>query len=152
VTILSILTLSHSAMLKDPSNVREFSLSAHRLPPEAELSQFIYTDGLAGGVNHAWLGRFWKSPLAVSVPYWASSCAIVTDREKNWSGNSTGFISRRGRATTKVSLEMLLAQIAIPWLLPPQRFASTIFLYVGGGTTTEESWPFLLRRRTCFPA
>ncbi len=56
VTLVSILVLFHDAMMKDPSNVHEFARGAHRVPAEAELSSFIYTDGLAGGVNHLWIG------------------------------------------------------------------------------------------------
>jgi hypothetical protein len=56
VTILSITLLFHDAMMKDPSNVHEFARSAYRSPTEAELSNFLYTDALAGGVNHIWIG------------------------------------------------------------------------------------------------
>ena len=42
--------------MKDPSNVHEFALSAHRTPTEAELSRFLYRDGLAGFANHLWIG------------------------------------------------------------------------------------------------
>jgi hypothetical protein len=34
--------------MKDPENIREFALSAHRAPTEAELSGFLYWDALGG--------------------------------------------------------------------------------------------------------
>jgi hypothetical protein len=43
-------------MMKDPSNIHEFARSAHRPPTEAELSDFLYWDALAGGVNHISIG------------------------------------------------------------------------------------------------
>lgn len=55
-TLASVVVLFHDAMVRDPSNIREFALSVHRQPSEAELSRFSYTDGLAGGVNHLWIG------------------------------------------------------------------------------------------------
>ena len=42
--------------MKDLSNVHEFARSAHRAPTEAELSHFLYTDSIAGGFNHIWIG------------------------------------------------------------------------------------------------
>lgn len=56
VTIASTVLLFHDVMMNDPSNAREFALGTHRVASEAELSRFIYRDGLAGGVNHIWLG------------------------------------------------------------------------------------------------
>jgi hypothetical protein len=54
VTIMSITILFHDAMMNDPSNIHEFALSAHRSPTKAELSSFLYSDALAGEVNHLW--------------------------------------------------------------------------------------------------
>jgi hypothetical protein len=56
VTIVGVVTLFHDAMMKDSSNIHEFARSAHRTPSDAELSKFIYLDGLAGGLNHIWIG------------------------------------------------------------------------------------------------
>lgn len=56
LTIVSVVIVFHDALMKDPANIREFAHSAHRVPSEAELSQFIIRDGLAGGVNHVWIG------------------------------------------------------------------------------------------------
>jgi hypothetical protein len=53
---MSIILLFHDAMMKDPSNIHEFARGAYRVPSEAELSRFLYWDGLAGGVNHLWIG------------------------------------------------------------------------------------------------
>jgi hypothetical protein len=56
LTVVSITVFFHDAMMKDPSNVHEFARSAHRAPTEAELSNFLYSDAVAGGVNHIWIG------------------------------------------------------------------------------------------------
>jgi hypothetical protein len=57
-TIFAITLLFHNAMMGDPANLREFARSAHRLPSTAELSRFLYTDALGGGLNHLWIGPF----------------------------------------------------------------------------------------------
>jgi hypothetical protein len=36
--------------------IHEFARGVHHVPSEAELSRFVYWDGLAGGVNHMWIG------------------------------------------------------------------------------------------------
>jgi hypothetical protein len=56
VTIVSVVVLFHDAVMKDPSNIHEFARGAHHVPSEAELPRFIHADGLAGGVNHLWIG------------------------------------------------------------------------------------------------
>ena len=56
ITGLSIAILFHDAMMRDPSNIREFARSAHRLPTQAELSSFLYWDALGGFLNHIWIG------------------------------------------------------------------------------------------------
>src|SRR6516165_9355185 len=56
VTGTTIVVLFHDAMMKDPSNIHEFSLSAHRPPTEAELSDFLYSDMVAGMVAHLFIG------------------------------------------------------------------------------------------------
>jgi hypothetical protein len=56
VTGLTMVVLFHDAMMKDPSNIHEFSLSAHRPPTDAELSDFLYSDAMAGMVAHLFIG------------------------------------------------------------------------------------------------
>jgi hypothetical protein len=56
VTGVTIVVLFHDAMMKDPSNIHEFSLSADRPPTDAELSGFLYSDMLAGMVAHLFIG------------------------------------------------------------------------------------------------
>jgi hypothetical protein len=48
--------LFHDALMKVPSEVREFARTARRPPAEAELSSALLGDGLAGTVNHIWVG------------------------------------------------------------------------------------------------
>jgi len=55
-SLVSVTVLFHDAMMKDPSNIHEFARSAHRIPTENELSGFLYSDAIAGGVNHIWIG------------------------------------------------------------------------------------------------
>ncbi len=54
LTLLAI-TLFHSAMMGDPAHIHEFGRSAHQLPTHAELSSFLHTDALGGGLNHLWI-------------------------------------------------------------------------------------------------
>jgi hypothetical protein len=54
--LATVIVPFHNEMMKDPSNIREFERGAHDVPSEAELSRFIYSDGLAGGLNHVWIG------------------------------------------------------------------------------------------------
>jgi membrane associated rhomboid family serine protease len=56
VAILAITLLFHRAMMGDPANIQEFARSAHHVPTAAELSSFLYTDALGGGLNHLWIG------------------------------------------------------------------------------------------------
>jgi hypothetical protein len=56
VTGMIVVILFHAALMKDPSNIREFARTAHRPPSEAELSRFLYWDALGGVVNHLWIG------------------------------------------------------------------------------------------------
>ena len=56
VTGAAIVVLFHDAMMKDPSNIHEFSLSVHRSPTQAELSDFLYSDMAAGMVAHLLIG------------------------------------------------------------------------------------------------
>jgi hypothetical protein len=56
VTLISVVILFHGALMKDPSNIQEFARAAHRAPTEAELSNFLYRDALAGALNHLWIG------------------------------------------------------------------------------------------------
>jgi hypothetical protein len=55
-TGMSVIVLFHDALMKDPSYIHEFVRGAHHVPSERELSEFIYWDGLGGGVNHMWIG------------------------------------------------------------------------------------------------
>ena len=55
-TGVTIVILFQNAMMKDPSNIHEFSLSAHRSPTEAELSDFLYSDMVGGMVAHLFIG------------------------------------------------------------------------------------------------
>jgi hypothetical protein len=43
---MGMVTLFHSALMQDPSNIHEFARTAHRAPTEAELSSFLYWDML----------------------------------------------------------------------------------------------------------
>ncbi len=56
VTIVSMVTLFHGALMQDPSNLREFARTAHHAPTAAELSSFLYWDALGGALNHLWIG------------------------------------------------------------------------------------------------
>jgi hypothetical protein len=56
VTPMSVVILFHGALMKDPSNMHELARAAHRAPTEAELSNFLYPDALAGALNHLWIG------------------------------------------------------------------------------------------------
>jgi hypothetical protein len=56
VTLLSVVMLFHEPMMKDPSNIHEFARTAHRVPTEIELSNFLYRDALGGALNHLWIG------------------------------------------------------------------------------------------------
>jgi hypothetical protein len=47
--------LFHEALMLDPSNIHEFARTAHRVPTEAELSNFLYWDALGGALNHLWI-------------------------------------------------------------------------------------------------
>ena len=51
VTSMSLIILFHDALMKDPSNIREFARSAHRSLTEAELSSFLFWDRLGGAVT-----------------------------------------------------------------------------------------------------
>jgi hypothetical protein len=55
-TLVTITAAFHEAMMKDPSNVQEFARTAHRPPSDAEMSYFLYSDALGGGLNHLWIG------------------------------------------------------------------------------------------------
>ncbi len=56
VTGMIVVILFHAALMKDPSNIREFARTAHRPPTEPELSTFLYWDALGGALNHLWIG------------------------------------------------------------------------------------------------
>jgi len=56
LTLMSMVVLFHEALMKDPSNIHEFALTAHRMPTEPELSNFLYRDALGGALNHLWIG------------------------------------------------------------------------------------------------
>lgn len=56
VTGVTMIFLFHDAMMNDPSNIHEFARSAHRSPTKAELSEFLYSDGVAGMVAHLVIG------------------------------------------------------------------------------------------------
>lgn len=56
MTLVSVTVLFHDAMMKDSSNIHEFTRSEHRSPTEEELSTFLYQDALGGGLNHIWIG------------------------------------------------------------------------------------------------
>jgi hypothetical protein len=56
VTGATIVVLFHDAMMKDPSNIHEFSLSAHHPPTQPELSDFLYSDMVTGMVAHLFIG------------------------------------------------------------------------------------------------
>jgi hypothetical protein len=56
LTGVGVTVLFHDAMMKDPSNIHEFARGAHRPPTDGELSDFLYSDAIAGGVNHIWIG------------------------------------------------------------------------------------------------
>jgi hypothetical protein len=55
VTLMSV-GIPFRALMKDPSNIHELARAAHRSPTEAELSNFLYRDALAGALNHRWIG------------------------------------------------------------------------------------------------
>ena len=55
-TLVGVVVLFHGALMQDTSNVRELMLGGHPAPSEHELSRFIYVDGIAGGLNHLWIG------------------------------------------------------------------------------------------------
>ena len=78
LTIVSVVIVFHDALMKDPANIREFAHSAHRVPSEAELSQFIIRDGLAGGVNHVWIGPLLGITVGGIGAVRANSCAVPT--------------------------------------------------------------------------
>jgi hypothetical protein len=56
MALMSVVTLFHGALMKDPSNIHEFARTAHRAPTEAELSDFLYRDALGGALNHLLIG------------------------------------------------------------------------------------------------
>jgi hypothetical protein len=56
VTLMIMIMLFHEALMKDSSNIHEFARTAHRVPTEAELSNFLYRDALGGALNHLWIG------------------------------------------------------------------------------------------------
>jgi hypothetical protein len=56
VTGVTMIFLFHDAMMNDPSNIHEFARSVHRSPTKAELSEFLYSDGVTGCMAHLVIG------------------------------------------------------------------------------------------------
>lgn len=55
VTGVTMIFLFHDAM-NDPSNIHEFARGMHRSPTKAELSGFLYSDGVLGCMAHLLIG------------------------------------------------------------------------------------------------
>jgi hypothetical protein len=72
ITGIGLLVFFHEALMKDPSNIQEFARSAHRSPTETELSSFLFWEGLAGAVNHLWIGPLLGVTVGESAPSSAS--------------------------------------------------------------------------------